>query len=65
MTPLKECPFCGSYALLTEAIQLSETNDYVYCWMTMCEECGAGGPEGESKEDAEMKWNQRRDIWGN
>ncbi len=54
-SPLKwdSCPFCGSTKLYRDRIL--NPKPFVVC----CNECGATGPDGKTKEAADAAWNRR------
>ena len=49
---LRSCPFCDS----SRTIRVNQDNDIYYI---MCDNCKASGAVGDSKEDAEFRWNVR------
>jgi len=50
---LEYCPFCGS----DEPIAVNP--DQNHPWFVDCPGCGAAGPAGETKDEAEKNWNLR------
>ena len=49
MNEIKACPFCGGKECMADDTAHN-------CWNVYCI-CGAAGPEGQSQEDAILRWN--------
>ena len=52
---LSPCPFCGNVYLL--ASEVHEVREQLRQW---CDHCGTYGPPGDSEEEAQEAWNNRR-----
>ena len=50
------CPFCGSMQI---DIMEGDDEDGETAYWVICQECNAGGPEGETVEEAQHVWNTR------
>lgn len=60
-TKLKPCPFCGEEQDSTTQGLLFDAGlcmGHIY-FHVECAQCGARGPDGDSKEDAAEMWNKR------
>lgn len=53
MGELKKCPFCNGHPELWAA--------GVRPWWAQCRECGARGPDADSRSDAVIAWNTHAD----
>lgn len=57
---LHVCPFCGSFLMVRADCLWQETPAFITTgrasWRCVCDNCGALGPVGKSKEEAYRYW---------
>ena len=54
---LLHCPFCAERKALSIArIEFDDPFYFVFCQI-----CGVAGPQSDTPEDAEFRWNERAD----
>lgn len=54
---IASCPFCGFSDL--ELVERQSYYNLPYRWFIKCNECGAQGPVGNTKELALKRWEDR------
>jgi len=54
MDELRECPFCNGMLGITR-----DHSESGAPWRVVCDDCGADGPYGDTKEEAVERWNRR------
>jgi Lar family restriction alleviation protein len=55
-----DCPFCGSYdSSILEETQVYH-NEYVECYVVVCNVCDCRAPMADTEEYAWKLWNERK-----